>query len=138
MPDMLERYKKAEGMLSHKVKDLVRNPTVTATWIPGTENFWYARTNDEGAREVVLDDCEKGTKAPAFDAERLAKAISVAAGDELPTDVLNVLPFELGDCVYRVSLGEARFEVALDTYEARALPSLPAASNVSPDGRFAL
>ena len=138
MTDMLARYNQAEAMLSHKVKEILPTPQVAATWIPGTETFWYARTVD-GVREVVLVDAENQTRRTAFDTERVAKAIGAAVGSELPAAVFDALPFELTDGVYRVALGgEARFEVALDTYEVTALPSIPEYSALSPNGRWAL
>ncbi len=127
MTDMLERYEKAQAMLSHKLKPLLPDSTVNATWVPGTETFWYRKGN-----EAILVDCDARTKQPLFDVELLAKAT------EIPADVLKVLPFQLVDGAVRFDLGEARLEVTLDTYEVRVLPTLPAHATLSPNGRWAV
>jgi dipeptidyl aminopeptidase/acylaminoacyl peptidase len=127
MTDMHARYRAAEAMLSHKLKDVIPTPNVGATWIPGTETFWYRRGS-----EAILVDCEARTKQPAFDLEMLAKAT------EVPVEILKGLPLELGNGTVRLDLGEARLEVALDTYAVTTLRATPPGSTLSPNGRWAL
>jgi hypothetical protein len=49
----------------------------TVTAIPNTSRFWY-RKSVQGGNEFVLVDASKLTKAPAFDHEKVAAALSTA------------------------------------------------------------
>jgi len=49
------------------------------SWIDGTTKFWY-RKSVTGGSSFVLVDATAGTKAPAFDHEQLATALSAATG----------------------------------------------------------
>lgn len=124
---MLQRYEKAQAMLSHKLKPLLPDSTVVANWVPGTETFWYRK-----GTEVLLVDAENKTKQPLFDLELVAKAT------EIPAEIVKVLPFQLANGAVVFDLGEARLQVALDTYAVSALPALPKESTLSPNGRWAL
>jgi len=50
------------------------------SWIDGTTKFWY-RKSVTGGSSFVLVDATAGTKAPAFDHEQLATALSAATGN---------------------------------------------------------
>src|SRR5947208_16505896 len=43
-------------------------------WFAGDTRFWYRNDLPRGRREFVLVDAAKGTREPAFDRERLARA----------------------------------------------------------------
>ena len=74
----LADYQRSQD-LQKNARGLVVNMPGTATWIEGTEHFWYPRTV-KGGTDFVLVDAAAGTKKPAFDHDRLAEAISKAAG----------------------------------------------------------
>src|SRR5438045_268207 len=64
---------------------------ITPHWFDNGARFWYRNDLAGGERQFVLVDAEAGTRRPAFDHDRLAAALSKAAGtkeraDRLPFD----------------------------------------------------
>ena len=62
-------------------------------WADDDSHFWYGNDLSGGAREYVLVDLEKGIREPAFDQDKLAKAlieqnIKGVQADRLPIDNL--------------------------------------------------
>jgi dipeptidyl aminopeptidase/acylaminoacyl peptidase len=62
---------------------------ITPHWFHDNTRFWYRNDLKGNTSEFILVDAEKGTRAPAFDHEKLAAALSKAAdvkyqGDKLP------------------------------------------------------
>lgn len=47
-------------------------------WFADNTHFWYRNDLPGGKREFIVVDASKGVRAPAFDHERLAKALSDA------------------------------------------------------------
>ncbi|QES48310.1 S9 family peptidase [Streptomyces venezuelae] len=80
-------YETAERLLRHNRKELVRGDKVTPRWIEGGSRFWYTIGTAEGKRFVLVDP-ETGTRAPAFDHERLAAALAAASGQEVDAAAL--------------------------------------------------
>ena len=74
-----EDYARAEQLLSWNAKKLVRNLDVEPHWIAKSERFWFENETTDG-KEFVVVDAEKGSSEPAFDHQRLAAALSTAAG----------------------------------------------------------
>ncbi len=72
-------YARAEKMMSAGVAPLVLRSGVRPVWLAG-DRFWYRVSTAPGAAEFVLVDPVKKSKAPAFDAVKLAAALSKAAG----------------------------------------------------------
>jgi len=75
------------------LSDLVTDGTVTPTWIRQSSRFWYLKKTP-AAKEFLLVDGERNTRAPLFDHEKLAGALSATAGKiytatALPFDTLN-------------------------------------------------
>jgi hypothetical protein len=85
----LDDYKRAEK-LREMFQGKVFKERLDPHWIGETPRFWY-RTDVRGSREFILIDAEKASRAPAFDHERLAQALSKAAGQEFAAAKL---PFE--------------------------------------------
>ncbi|SDU47105.1 S9 family peptidase [Jiangella alkaliphila] len=136
--DLTARYAKAEALLPHHLKELVRTPRVTPQWIGRTETFWYRTRTAEGVRFVVVD-AEAGTKRPAFDHERLARALGDVLGEEVDPAALPFFSIDLlEDGAVRVVVGERRIEIALDDYGATVLGPAHPAESPSPDGRWAV
>jgi hypothetical protein len=67
-------YKRAMG-LRDKYQGLVLNNTDQSRWIEKTSKFVYRRTV-QGGYEFMVVDAEAKTKAPAFDHQKLASALS--------------------------------------------------------------
>ena len=135
-----EDYARAESFLAASTNGLVFGATVQPDWLPG-DRFWYRNTLPGGA-EFILVDPEAGTRARAFDHERLAAALSAATGDAVEPLALPFSAFELsadgGTVTARV--GESRLHCDLTGY--RCVPAAPAPETgpnaiVSPDGRKA-
>jgi dipeptidyl aminopeptidase/acylaminoacyl peptidase len=82
-------YKQAESMLGFNVQQYVDRGTVNANWLPG-DKFWYRVLTTDGS-EFVMVDAVKGTKAPAFDHQKMAAAISTATGKSYKS---SMLPFQ--------------------------------------------
>lgn len=73
-------YDRAQGLQS-KFQSLAINFPGPITWIPGTNNFWYRKTVQNGS-EIVWVDADTLTKRPAFDHEKMAAAISEAVASK--------------------------------------------------------
>ena len=73
-----EEYSRAEQFLAYNTNPLVLNAGVRPTWLPDGR-FWY-RTLREVGPEFVLVDPATRTRGPAFDHDKIAAALSVAAG----------------------------------------------------------
>ena len=80
-------YERAEGFLSNYTRPLVFNSSVSPNWLDDGR-MWYRSTVAEGS-EFVLVDPSTGTRARAFDHDRLAEALS---SNETPYGALE-LPF---------------------------------------------
>jgi dipeptidyl-peptidase 4 len=87
-------YERAERMLAHHRPRLALRTSVTPQWIGDGARFWYAVETDRG-REFVLADPERGTRAPAFDHERLAAALAAASGNAVEPYGLSFSSIEL-------------------------------------------
>jgi dipeptidyl aminopeptidase/acylaminoacyl peptidase len=74
---LIDRYTRAESYLPWLAQSLVSGNDVTPRWLDG-DRFWFRGRRSDGA-EFVLVDPTKGTRAPAFDHDRLAAALSLAA-----------------------------------------------------------
>src|SRR5690606_27890331 len=70
-------YQRAEG-LRERLDGLVVGVAGPPNWIGTSNRFWYRRTA-QGGHEYVLVDAATLEKRPAFDHERLARALSAAA-----------------------------------------------------------
>ncbi len=60
-------------------------------WFHDNSRFWYRNDLHGGAREFIVVDAEAGSRQPAFDHQRLAAALSKAAGKQY--DAIR-LPFD--------------------------------------------
>src|SRR3990170_5717420 len=76
------RYEAAERLLPHRWKQMVFSGLVRPRWIEEGSRFWYKREGRRGT-EFVLVQPESGTRAPAFDHEKIAESLGTALGREL-------------------------------------------------------
>ncbi len=72
-------YERA-AKLRDKVQALALGVVDRSGWIEKTSRFWYRRTVKGGAEFVVMDAATLAKK-PAFDHQKLAAALSAAAGE---------------------------------------------------------
>lgn len=85
--------------------------------------FWYRRSIAGGGHEFIAVDAATGEKSPAFDAVKVAAALSKAAGKEYAP---HKLPFTSFEPIDRVAIeffaADARWRVNLKTYICERVP----------------
>jgi dipeptidyl-peptidase-4 len=108
-------YETAERLLRHNRAKLVRGAKVRPRWIDGGARFWYAVDTADGRRFVLVDP-EAGTRAPAFDHERLAAALAQASGEDVDAAALPFGAIELTGGSVEVDAFGAHWRCPLDTY----------------------
>jgi dipeptidyl aminopeptidase/acylaminoacyl peptidase len=79
-------YERAESFMAYNTAPLVDGGNVRPNWLPG-EKFWFRSLTAKGS-EFILVDPVKGTRAPAFDHQKLAAALSAATGKNYTADRL--------------------------------------------------
>ena len=135
-------YGRAEQFMSWHAQKLTTGLQVTPRWIDGSR-FWYRNRVQDG-HEFVLVDVPRGQRRPAFDHDRLASALSMAAdtayeGAQLPFTTFEFTPdgqairFHLADSV--------RWTCDISAYTCPTLdsvPALPRGEVRSPDGERAV
>ena len=108
-------YKRAMG-LREKYQNTVPNITDQARWLEITNRLIYRKTvkapstgSGQGAYEFVVVDADAGTKKTPFDHEKLAAALSTAAGQKYTAVTLpfNTFTFLDGDRVIQFTIGPA-------------------------------
>jgi dipeptidyl aminopeptidase/acylaminoacyl peptidase len=82
------RYARAERLLAWNTDNLIAGDQIAPVWMQGGSRFWYRNKTGSGA-EFVLVDPVRNSRAPLFDHDRLAAAMSLAAdtayvGHKLP------------------------------------------------------
>ena len=120
-----EDYARAESFLASGTSGLVFGASVQPTWLSG-ERLWYRNAIPEGA-EFVLVDAATGTRARAFDHERLAAAIGAVTGEDIDPFAL---PFRTIDLsaeadVLTAQAGEVRLRCDLAAYTCAAADPAP-------------
>src|SRR5262249_3739800 len=84
---------------------------VTPHWFANNARFWYRNDLRGGCKEFIVVDAERGTREPVFDHQKLAAALSKAAGKEYRA---SALPF---DNIEFIENGKAiRFDVTGSTW----------------------
>ena len=71
-------YEHAESFMSYNTQKLIDHGNISPSWMQG-DRFWYRTLNPQGS-EFILVDPSKGTRAAAFDQQKLASALSSATG----------------------------------------------------------
>jgi dipeptidyl aminopeptidase/acylaminoacyl peptidase len=108
-----EAYQRAQqaGRASGKVYEA----QITPHWFKNDTRFWYRNDLPGGAREFILVDAERGIRQAAFDHQKLADALSKAAGavfqaQRLPFDNIDFIDdgkairFQVGDTTWKCDL----------------------------------
>ncbi len=86
-------YARAESMMSAALAPLVLRSGVRPSWMAG-DRFWYRVSTGPGTSEFVLVDPAKKRKGPAFDAVKLAAALSRASGRAIEPGKLPFATFD--------------------------------------------
>jgi dipeptidyl aminopeptidase/acylaminoacyl peptidase len=111
---------------------LVFKDQIVPHWFDDNTYFWYRNDLAGGAREFILVDATKGTRAPAFDQTRLAAALSKAAGKDYPAEKLpfDVIALDIHAKVVRFKAGDTVWKCDLTSYECTKAPPGDAPSDV--------
>ena len=147
--DMGRAYARAERFGSPARNRLVYLAGIEPHWIGRSHRFWYLR-EVRGKRTFVLVDGDKGTKDPAFDHRRLARALSRALGrpvraDRLPFRFIwfggegKFLEFHAGGKGWRLDLEKhalSRAPVPAGRPAKRGRKRKRRPGGLSPDGRW--
>lgn len=120
-----QAYERGEQAGSSQLGRLVLNQRIEPHWLDDGHRFWFRRTalvDGQRCKEFILVDARTGTRAPAFNHKRLAKALSKAMkktfdAGHLPFDAIK---FVDGTLEVRTSGGVWR--VDLDDYTCVAGP----------------
>ena len=94
---------------------------VNPNWIEKQDRFWYRKASSEAA-EFLLVDAKTGERKPLFDQEKLAAALSRAAGRVYEAKRLPFQRLELieKDNAVRFDAGGRAWTCQLNTYECRS------------------
>jgi dipeptidyl aminopeptidase/acylaminoacyl peptidase len=118
----LEDYRRSAGLREQMRKSgpVVADPAVA---IAKSNRFWYRRMTAAGPEFIVVDG-STGEKRPAFDAGRLAAALSLASAVPVTAEKLDFTSIELVDDAmeFVTGAGEARWHVNLNTYVCDKVP----------------
>ncbi len=110
---------------------------VVPHWFANQTRFWYRNELQDGAREFVLVDAEKGVRQPAFDHARTAAALSQLLSRDVAAEKLPIerLEFEAKAQAVVLCGRDQAWRLDLDTYELRPCPDAAAAVESLPASR---
>jgi dipeptidyl-peptidase-4 len=102
-----------------------------------TNRFWYRLDLADGKREFILVDAAQGTRQPAFDAVRAAKALGDALKNSIDAERLPVETIEFSKDGKTVALRglDAGWNLDLQSYALSALPEGSFEGNRLPSSR---
>jgi dipeptidyl aminopeptidase/acylaminoacyl peptidase len=92
---------------------------ITPHWFADDTKFWYMNSLRDGVREFILVDAEKAVRQPAFDHDKLAAALSKAAGKEFKGDHLpfNAIEFSDDGKSIKFDAADKTWRCDLDSYQ---------------------
>jgi dipeptidyl-peptidase 4 len=136
-------YARAERWLGTNTAPLVTGIGVRPNWL-ADNRFWY-RTTVPGGSAFFLVDPTRRTRADAFDAARLATALSSAASGRFTATTLPFQTLEYSKDMREITVAASnrRFRCNVETYSCSPIDTARAAgtpmapprnSSVSPDG----
>ena len=107
---------------------------IQPNWFANNTRFWYRNDLHGGAREFILVDALQGTRAPAFDQQKLAAALSTATGE---TFTAHHLPFS--EITFVTHANAIQFEAAnrtwrcdLSSYQCAAVTNDSSSAQLAP------
>lgn len=115
-------YKQALTIVE-KYRGLALNVPSSATWIEGENSFWYRKSTAGGGHVFVVVDAEKREKRPAFDHERLAKALSPLLKDSFTAEKLpfNAFTFVDKGKTIEFAANNLRWSCSLNDYQCKEI-----------------
>lgn len=133
-------YARAEQLLGPNAQELVTDDAVQPHWM-GPDRFWYRNHGADGYAFMMVD-MTTGVRQPAFDAVRLAAALSAAADTAYDPRMLpfQEIRFVDGERSVRFSVSKKqRWTCTLATYACVGPDTLPldrVTEVASPDGKW--
>src|SRR5580765_3569657 len=111
-------YARAQKFLNEEIKKLAYDGQVDAHWVNGTTQFWYLKDALD-SKEFLIVDAASGSKNPAFDHQRLAAALSSAAGRRYDAKALpfSYLKFGAGAKTVAFAIEQNTFTCDLSSYQ---------------------
>jgi dipeptidyl-peptidase-4 len=138
-PVAVTDYQRAEKFLGHNTSPLVLH-RVRLTWLPNDDRFWYRDAGPDGF-QFVLYDAASGTHRPAFDHDKLATALSAAAGKTYEASHLPFMTFDFSPDQHSISFtlrGQTwNCDLQANTCASEAKAAAPHPEAKSPDGKTA-
>jgi len=136
-------YARAERYLGTNAAPLVTGVGVRPNWL-ADNRFWYRTTVPNGSAFFLVDPTRR-SRTDAFDATRLATALSTAAGGRFQATTLPFQTFEYSKDMREITVAaqNRRYRCDVQTYNCTAIDtalvpgspiSAPRNSSVSPDG----
>jgi dipeptidyl aminopeptidase/acylaminoacyl peptidase len=115
----LADYQRAAG-LAKQYEGKALNIVDPVGWIEKTSRFWY-RKSVKGGHEFILVDAETRSKAPAFDAQKLAAALWLATGQKYEPLHLpfSTIKFVENERAIEFTINDVTWRCTLDTYQCR-------------------
>jgi dipeptidyl-peptidase 4 len=110
-----EDYARAEKFMAYNVNPLVYHGVARPMWM-ADGRFWYRDGGPDGVTYMVVDPA-KGSKVPAFDQVKLAKALTAATDGKMKAEaqhlVISEITFSDGDKTVVVGNGSRKFRCDL-------------------------
>ncbi len=132
-------YARAEQFLFFNAPRLTSGTQVAPRWV-SDDRFWY-RNQVFGGHEFIMVDAAARTRAPVFDHDRLAAALSLAADTSYEADALPFDEFEFVETggIRFHTAATKRWECDISAYTCVGPDSIPRVTNEieSPDGGLA-
>ncbi len=125
-------YARAAQMLSFNTSRYIDNSVTNLHWLAG-DKFWYQTYTPQGS-EFILVDAAKGTRANAFDQQKLAASLSSASGKNYTAGTLPFSSFTYAADNKSISFkaNNKQWKADLNSYTVTE-DTPPAASNAAKD-----
>ncbi len=107
---------------------------VTPNWINDT-SFWYRNDLNDGQREYILVDAEKGSRGPLLDAAKLAESLSTASGQVFAADRLSFDDITIKEDAWTIVTEGNAYSVDPTTLQATLKGATTKAASVETSGR---
>jgi dipeptidyl aminopeptidase/acylaminoacyl peptidase len=129
-------YERAEKFMAYNTESLIDKGNLRPNWLTG-DRFWYSIGTAQGTQFILVDPAKK-VKAPAFDHQKMATALSAVAGTSYEANKLPITALSYagdGKSIAVTAAGK-RWKIALPSYQAEVdntAPTMPVAA--TPQGR---
>jgi len=125
-------YDRAKN-LGKLLSDKILHSGVRPEWIAKTNSFWYSTQTERGT-EFYFVDAAKGTKTPAFDAEKIASQLLASTGKTMKAYELPFRSIRYSEDLKTLSFNAEGFEWTYDL-KKKSLAKGKAIGNDRPFGR---